>query len=115
MNQFRNETQSEMFFQIQRMAWRVIVEVFTVCILLDQALFGEYDNHVITNNFNGSSYDFIIGENLQIYCCLIFCTISQGHRYTKFRKDVFQEFMFEVEIALLLDTIILQFRSFLSY
>ena len=81
MNQFRNETASEMFFQ--RMAWKVIVEVFTVCILLDQALFGEYDNHVITNNFNGTSYDFIIGEeDSQIYCFIIFCAISQEYKYT---------------------------------
>lgn len=80
-NQFWNGASSEMFFQ--RLAWKVIVELFTVCILLDQALFGEYDNHVITNNFNGSSYDFIIGENSQIYCCLIICAISQGHMYTK--------------------------------
>ena len=81
MNQFRNETGSEMFFQ--RMAWKVIVEVFTVCILIDQTLFGEYDNHVITNNFNGTSYDFIIGEeDSQIYCFVIFCAISQEYKYT---------------------------------
>ena len=79
MKQFRNETASEMFFQ--RMAWKVIVEVFTVCILIDQTLFGEYDNHVITNNFNGTSYDFIIGENSQIYC-LIMCAIYNTVRFS---------------------------------
>ena len=86
MKQFRNETASEMFFQ--RMAWKVIVEVFTVCILIDQTLFGEYDNHVITNTFNGTSYDFIIGENSQIYC-LIMCAIYNTVRfsYSKSTQD----------------------------
>ena len=46
---------------LQTLVWSVVVSVFSACILLDQALFGEYHN-VITNNFNGSSYDFIIGE-----------------------------------------------------
>ena len=34
--------------------------------------------------------------------------ISQEHKYTKLRKNVFMEFKFEVEIVLLLGTIILQ-------
>ena len=87
MNQFRNGTSSEMFFQ--RITYNVAVNVFTLFIFVDQALFGEYDNHVITNNFNGSSYDFIIGENSQIYCCLTICAISQRHKYTKLRKKYF--------------------------
>ena len=36
-------------------------------LLSNQYLLGDYHN-VVTNNFNGSSYDFIIGENSQTYC-----------------------------------------------
>ena len=42
------------------------VNLFSTFILIDQYFWGEYHN-VVTNNFNGSSYDFIIGENSQTY------------------------------------------------
>ena len=48
------------------LVWSAAVNLFSTCILFDQYLWGEYHN-VVTNNFNGSSYDFIIGENSQNY------------------------------------------------
>ena len=52
-----------MFLHLVRSA---AVNLFGAFILLDQYLSGEYHN-VVTNSFNGSSYDFIIGENSQNY------------------------------------------------
>lgn len=46
----------------KNVVWKVVVNLFHACILLDQYqryLLGDYHN-VVTNNFNGSSYDFII-------------------------------------------------------
>ena len=54
---------SEMF---QNVVWLAAVNLFGAFILFDQWISGEYHN-VVTNNFNGSSYDFIIGENSQTY------------------------------------------------
>ena len=46
---------------LQKLLWSVATKLFTAFILLDLALWGEYEN-VVENNFNETKFDFIIGK-----------------------------------------------------
>ena len=59
INQCRDGTLCEMI-ALKRLLWSVLTKLFTACILIDLALWGDYENLVLSNNFNGTSYDFII-------------------------------------------------------